>query len=81
MVNAALSALVVSAFLFARPVFDPGSVIHHSAQGHPPWPGILGIGLSAVVLAILGLSTLRNRRIARIGVGPHRDVARPQRAA
>ena len=36
-VNAALSALVVVAFLFDRPVFDPGSVIHHSAQGHPPW--------------------------------------------
>jgi hypothetical protein len=80
-VNAALSALVVSGFLFARSVFDPGSVIHHSAQGHPPWPGYLGIGLSAVVFAILGLSRLRNRRTERRGVGPRREVTRTPRAA
>jgi hypothetical protein len=80
-VNAALSALVVFAFFVARPVFDPGSVIHHASEGHPPWPGFLGIGLSAVVFAILGLPTLRNRRTERIGVGPRRDVTRPPRAA
>jgi hypothetical protein len=79
--NAALSALVVSAFLFARPEFDPGSVVNHSTQGHPPWSGFLGIGLSAVVFAVLGLSSLRNRRTKPMRVNPRRDATRPQRAS
>jgi hypothetical protein len=80
-VNAALSALVVVAFLFDRPVFDPGSVIHHSAQGHPPWPGLLGMGLSALVFAVLGLSSLKSRRTGRVGAGYSRGVTEQRRAA
>jgi hypothetical protein len=61
-INAALSALVVVAFLVAGSALDPGSVAHHSAEGHPPWPGYVGIVLSAVVWAALGLSSLKSRR-------------------
>jgi hypothetical protein len=84
-VNAGLSALVVAAFLIARPFFEPGSVAQHSAQGSPPWPGFLGIGLSVGVFAVLGLSSLKSRRSGRIegrsiDAGRSQGATQPRRA-
>jgi hypothetical protein len=81
MINGAVSVVVVLAFLFERPVFDPGSVVHHSAQGHPPWPGFLGIGLSAAVCAVLGLLALKGRRSQRTQLSVGSGVRSEQRAA
>jgi hypothetical protein len=63
-VNCALSALVVGAFEFDRPLFDPGSVARHSTSG-PPALGIAGIALLVVTCAALGCATLW-RRLARL---------------
>ena len=68
-VNGVLSAVVASAFRLDRPLFDPGSVVHHSSNGSPPWLGVLGIGLSGVVFLVLGLMTLVRSRRATSGVG------------
>lgn len=62
-VNVAFAAAVVSGFLFDRPLFDPGSVVHHSTNGSPPVFGILGGLLCVIVLAGLVLSSrIRDRR-------------------
>lgn len=62
LVNFALSAALISAFRLDRPLFDPGSVVHHGSSGSPPLLGVLGIVLSAVVFVVLGLLTLRGTR-------------------
>jgi hypothetical protein len=54
-VNGLLSAAAVLAFVLERPVFDPGSVVHHRANGSPPIWGVAGILGSAVVFVGLGI--------------------------
>ena len=65
-VNCVVAALIVSGFELDRPLFDPGSVVHHSSQGRPPVLGIAGIALLCLVCAVLGGATLwRWARAAR----------------
>jgi len=63
--NGLVCALVVGCFELDRPLFDPGSVTHHSASGRPPVLGISGIVILVVVCAGLGCVTLRRRWTAR----------------
>ena len=67
--NAVVCALVVGAFELDRPLFDPGSVVHHRTTGQPPVLGIAGIGTLAILCAVLGCVTLRRRWTARTAVG------------
>ncbi len=67
--NSFVCALVVAAFALDRPVFDPGSVTHHSSSGSPPVLGVAGIGLSVVLCLGLGCVTGWRRR-ARLTRSP-----------
>ncbi|MHB1535389.1 MAG: hypothetical protein ACYC1D_12430 [Acidimicrobiales bacterium] len=78
-INTAISALVVAAFLGESAVFDPGSVVHHSTQAGPPLLASIAIGLSAVIFAIGGFLTIKGRRTHGIGAGG--GAASKQRAA
>ena len=64
-VNGAVCALVVAGFELDRPLFDPGSVAHHSSHGRPPVLGIAGIGTLVLVCAGLGCVRLGRRWRAR----------------
>ena len=64
-VNVVLAAAVVSAFQLDRPLFDPGSVSHHTSSGSPPLLGVAGIALSLLTCIVLGCVTLRRRRLRR----------------
>ena len=64
-VNGLVCALVVAAFELERPLFDPGSVVHHRTNGQPPVLGIAGIATLVVICAALGCVTLRRRWTAR----------------
>jgi hypothetical protein len=63
--NLLVPVLVIVAVELDRPLFDPGSVSHHSSSGSPPVLGIVGIVLSLVVCASLGCATLWLRRARR----------------
>ena len=63
--NGLICALVLAAYELDRPLFDPGSVAHHSSNGRPPVLGIVGIALLVLVCAGLGCVTLRRRSTAR----------------
>jgi hypothetical protein len=56
-VNSSVCALVVAAFALDHPLFDPGSVTHHTSSGSPPVLGVAGIGLSVVLCVGLGCVT------------------------
>lgn len=58
---AAFSAALVAAYLFAHPVFESGSVAHHSTNGQLPVLGLLGLFLSVITFAAL-VVTVRRRR-------------------
>jgi|SRR4249919_145194 len=58
-VNGLVAVLVLAAFELDRPLFDPGSVAHHSSNGSPPVLGVAGIALLVLVCAVLGCLTLR----------------------
>jgi hypothetical protein len=52
--NLALSAVAVAVFFLFRPVFDPGSVAHHTGTGNPPVGGTVGILLLPLTIVVLG---------------------------
>lgn len=64
-VNIVLVAAVVSAVQLDRPLFDPGSVSHHTSSGSPPLLGVAGIALSFLTCTLLGCVTLRRRWLRR----------------
>ena len=64
-VNGIVCALVVAGFELDRPLFDPGSVAHHSSHGRPPLLGIAGIATLVLVCAGLGCVRLSRRWRAR----------------
>jgi len=66
-VTCVLSAVLVAVFYAFRPMLDPGSVAHHTGTGNPPWVGLTGIGLTFVLLVVLGARSLvrRQTRVAR----------------
>jgi uncharacterized membrane protein YuzA (DUF378 family) len=58
-VNGLVAVLILLAFQLDRPLFDPGSTVHHSTNGSPPVLGVVGIFLLFLVCAVLGCVTLR----------------------
>lgn len=60
LLNSVVVVLVLAAFELDRPLFDPGSVSHHSSNGSPPvLLGVAGIALLFLACAGLGLVTVR----------------------
>jgi len=65
-VNGTLSALVVAGYLADRTLFEHGSVVRHTSEGHPPLLGYVGIVLLVVVCVALGAVLLARRRPAAL---------------
>lgn len=80
-ITSTVSVAIVAAFLLDRSVFDPGSVIHHSAQGHPPLLGLLGMALSVAGFVAVAAVSRRRRHmhlVKSVEVRPEPSSSDPQ---